>query len=341
MGAHPVRAWAAEHLRGIENVTLPSFTAGLEDLDEAAIRADVRHAADQGFRGTMAAVESCAMTEEERLRFAVIVADEARAARLNVAMYCGVSTEERELAAIRAFEAAGGTHVLMGIPSTALVETAEDLYELMRRRAAATGLGVVLHVTDQWTLGAATPKQLNLELVARIAALPTVVGVKVGAGTDRIATFVDLQRRVADDVLVSCTQPGLWPTLIPRYGMRWAVASMYDVWQTPDLPRFVELFDALVSDDEQLALDRYWQLAPLRATWQELTARHAGLYPYLLWKYAQWLVGKNGGLLRPPVVALVPQQRRHLTEAMCEVGIPVEGEDADFARGRHQLALAG
>ena len=38
------KAWAREHLRGIENCTFPSFDPTLKELDEDGIRLDVRQA---------------------------------------------------------------------------------------------------------------------------------------------------------------------------------------------------------------------------------------------------------------------------------------------------------
>src|ERR1700691_5948789 len=43
------KKWARQNFRGMEAFILPSFTPGLEDLDEDGIRNDVRHGIKQGF----------------------------------------------------------------------------------------------------------------------------------------------------------------------------------------------------------------------------------------------------------------------------------------------------
>ena len=52
------KEWAKEVLRGVENVTMPSFTPDFRDLDEAGIRWDVDRAVEHGFASTMCAVET-------------------------------------------------------------------------------------------------------------------------------------------------------------------------------------------------------------------------------------------------------------------------------------------
>ena len=43
------KAWAKEHIRGFENILMPSFTPDLSGLDEAGVRLDVRRSIEHGF----------------------------------------------------------------------------------------------------------------------------------------------------------------------------------------------------------------------------------------------------------------------------------------------------
>jgi 4-hydroxy-tetrahydrodipicolinate synthase len=47
------RDWAREHLRGVINVLIPSFTNDLRGVNEAAVRHDVRKQFEYGFDGAL------------------------------------------------------------------------------------------------------------------------------------------------------------------------------------------------------------------------------------------------------------------------------------------------
>ncbi len=47
------RDWAKEHLRGVANVVIPSFSADLRRLNEKGIRHDIRRELELGFAGTL------------------------------------------------------------------------------------------------------------------------------------------------------------------------------------------------------------------------------------------------------------------------------------------------
>lgn len=44
-----LKQWAKENMKGVENLTLPSFTRDLSELDEEGIRWDVRKSIEHGF----------------------------------------------------------------------------------------------------------------------------------------------------------------------------------------------------------------------------------------------------------------------------------------------------
>jgi len=47
------RDWARQHLRGVANVVIPSFSGDLYRLNEKAIRHDIRRELELGFAGTL------------------------------------------------------------------------------------------------------------------------------------------------------------------------------------------------------------------------------------------------------------------------------------------------
>ena len=68
--------YALEHWHGCCNVILPSFTNDLKELNEQAIRHDVRRNIEQGFWGALI-VSECGTTKDEMRQFMEIAVDEA------------------------------------------------------------------------------------------------------------------------------------------------------------------------------------------------------------------------------------------------------------------------
>ena len=52
------REWALENFRGVHNVIIPSYTNDLSDINDEAIRHDVRRNIEFGFAGTLLVSET-------------------------------------------------------------------------------------------------------------------------------------------------------------------------------------------------------------------------------------------------------------------------------------------
>ena len=76
------RDWAREHLRGVVNVIIPSFTNDLLAINDAAVRHDVRMQFEHGFDGALL-VSEVTLTQPEYREFCEIAADEAKGRRPN------------------------------------------------------------------------------------------------------------------------------------------------------------------------------------------------------------------------------------------------------------------
>ena len=55
--------WAREHMKGVCNVLMPTFTSDLKSLNEKAIRHDVRRDIELGFWGALI-VSECGTTKD-------------------------------------------------------------------------------------------------------------------------------------------------------------------------------------------------------------------------------------------------------------------------------------
>ena len=77
------REWAREHLRGVVNVIIPSFTSDLQGINEAAVRHDVRKQLEYGFAGALL-VSEVSITQPEYREFCEIAQDEAKGRQIFV-----------------------------------------------------------------------------------------------------------------------------------------------------------------------------------------------------------------------------------------------------------------
>src|ERR1700742_4008690 len=70
------REWVRSERKAVCNVIIPSYSADLRDVNETAIRHDVRRDIELGFAGALAVAET-AVTTDEYIRFVEWAADEA------------------------------------------------------------------------------------------------------------------------------------------------------------------------------------------------------------------------------------------------------------------------
>lgn len=333
------KQWAKENYKGLEGTICPSFTPDLAELDEEGIRWDVQYNISQGFFSILCAILSSAMTNNEREQFVEIVCDEAKG-KIHVSLTLMVETVEGQIALLKHFEKVGGTHVLVGYPVQYYPESEEDIYQSIKEICDSTNLAVNLYPSHKFNFERLHPSTFNPRLLERMADIPNVVAMKVGV-LDPPGYAAECFRLFGDKILVNCPLDAMWPITVPKYGQQWAGAGDYDPYQTPDNPRFVKMFDLLVNGEIDKAMDIYWDLTPVRkVTMQQFMTYGAGaVYPFNLWKYYQWLVGGNGGMLRLPAQRLYEHDKQAITGAMRAAGITIrEAPEEEFYVGRVNYA---
>ena len=104
------REWAREHLRGVANVIIPSYTADLKGLNEAGIRHDVRKELEYGFAGTLL-VSEVAITLDEYRQFFEIANDESKG-RLKLIHHASFNTLAENIEMAKRCQEAGTDMVL-------------------------------------------------------------------------------------------------------------------------------------------------------------------------------------------------------------------------------------
>ena len=334
------KQWAKEHYQGLEGPIHPSFTPDLAKLDEEGIRHDVRHFINQGYFSILCTPESTAMTVEERKRFLEIVCHEAKG-KISVSMAMVVDTIEQDMELLKHFEKVGGSHALLGSPVQYYPESEEDIYLLTKEICDSTNLAIDLYPSSKSNFERFHPSQFNPKLLVRMADIENVVALKVGGGLDTTGFAADAFRLVGDKILVNCPGDLMWPITVPKYGQQWAGASNYDVYQSPDNPCMVKMFNMLRNGEMDGAMDIYWELTPIRKVWQQQFMLYAAgdCYHFTLWKYYQWLAGGNGGMLRQPVHRLYERDKEAIKAAKRASGQTIrEAPEEEFYVGRVNYA---
>lgn len=321
------KAWAAEHLRGVCNVILPSFKRDLSGLSEAGIRHDVRRNIELGFSGALL-VSEVGTTLGEMREFMEIAVDEA-AGRHQLLLHGTFDTADQIVAVCKDAEAAGMDAVLLGHPNSFYPKTAQDIVDYTKYVCERTDLGVVLFCAVHWNFQRIHSSGYPMEAVVELADVENVIGVKYEVGRPGAVANYECFKQLADkQVVVSDPFEPNAPIWTDLFDMQWVGTSNYEYYGDA-IPK---MFAALSEGRREEALDIYWRIQPARMMRQNLQAEFGGanfIHRYL-WKYQAWLTGYNGGPIRQPAMKLSDGQMRRAADGLIKAGI-IEEQPADLA----------
>ena len=325
--------WAAEHWRGVCNVIMPSYSADLRELNEQAIRHDVRRNIELGFWGALL-VSECGTSLEEYRRFMEIAVDEAKG-RQHFVIHGVFDTPEQTAQMARAGEAIGVSGMLLGQPNWFYPRTEDELYGYLERVAGQTNLAVCLFATVQMNVTRLHPSGYPPKVLARAADIENVVAVKYEVGRPGIAGDLELWKLLQGKrVLFSDPLEAHSPLTVEMFGQQWMGTSNYEYWGDA-VPRYFKL---LLEGRFADAMEIYWRINPARQARVAIQTTFAGsnfIHRYL-WKYQGWLHGYNGGPMRQPVMKLNDSQMRSVREPLLKCGFHIPDEDAvAFYQGRN------
>jgi 4-hydroxy-tetrahydrodipicolinate synthase len=328
------RPWALEHLRGLTGCLLPTFRGDLRDVNERAIRHDVRRERELGMSGILVVAE-CGTTLDELVRVTEIAVDEAHGELLTVA-HAALPTLEANVELVRRSEALGVDVVLVSYPLTFYPLTEDEVFEYTRALGESTELGLIVFAMHLWNFRRLHPSHFSPDLIGRmIDGIPNVVAVKNEIGFPGIGGMAQVFERFRERVVVGDPIEANAPAWCAAYGMRWMGTSNYEC-MGDQVPRYFEL---LQRGQFEAAMEIYWRLHPIREADAEIVGeamRGTSLVPRLVWKYQGWLQGLNGGPIRAPHHRISDRQMRTLRRAVEEAGFPPEpAADADFFLGRN------
>jgi 4-hydroxy-tetrahydrodipicolinate synthase len=290
----------AEQLFGIiPPMTTPFDEAG--ELDEAAVRAQVRWLLEAGVHGLAAGGstgEGHALDPDELRRLVGAVAEEA-AGRVPVIAGIIVDSTRDAIRRGRAVEGLG-VAALQVTPVHYLFRPDDAaMLEHFRAIADATGLPIVIYNVVPWSY-------LSPALLCRIMAeVPGLIGVKQSAGDLKLLADLLIAAR-PDKRIFSAVDALLYPSF--SLGAQGAIAAILAA-----VPHAcVQLWDAVQRDDHARALDLHRRLLVL---WNALAADNLPACT----KHAQALQGVPSGQPRAPMPPASAAQQRAIQAALREL----------------------
>jgi dihydrodipicolinate synthase/N-acetylneuraminate lyase len=326
--------WAREHMKGVCNVIMPTFTSDFRSLNEKAIRHDVRRDIELGFWGALV-VSECGTTKDEYRRFLEIVVDEARG-RLKAVVHGSFDSVADVIEICRMAEGAGADALLLAYPPTFYPKSDQDIYDYTAAVINATNLATVLFAVHQWNFDRVHPAELSAAVVDKLADLPNAVAIKCEGGGPGNGALVEILELCGDRLLISDPREYSSPAWVKFFGMQWMGTSNFE-WFGTSVPKY---FDLLHKKQTKEAMEIYWRIHPARMTRLADMQSFAGanfIHRYS-WKYQAWLNGFNGGPLRLPVMRLNGGATRRLRDAAIRCKIVPENTNGsldDFFRGRN------
>jgi hypothetical protein len=329
------RQWALESLEGFCGCVMPTFTADVGDLNEAAIRHDVRREQELGM-GAILIVSEGGTTLDEYKRMIEVCVDEAGDELVTV-VQASQPTFQATIDTLRHGERVGADLALLSYPLTYYPMSLDEIFEDTKRVVDSTGLGIVIFAMDLWNFGRIHPAGFPTALLQRlIDACPNIAVIKNEVGYPYGGGLVDVFERFRDVVVVTDPMEFNAPIWIKNYGMKFLGTSNYEYFGDA-LPKVLKLLSDPSTWDEGMEL--YWRLTPARkANSAVLGAAQEGtaLVSRTLWKYQGWLHGFNGGPLRAPLPRVNAAQMAALRAGAMAAGLPVTDDpDELFWVGRN------
>jgi 4-hydroxy-tetrahydrodipicolinate synthase len=331
------KQWAQEHLKGMENVVMPSFTPDFKSLDEEGIRYDVRQSIRHGFCSST--VSATGANGPQRDRLMEVVRDESKGKILTSVIVGG--SAESAIASLASAEKNGCTHAMVMYPGNLQPQSEEEVYAHFRKVVDSTSLAILLYGSDVPALRRFHPTGIPVNVFDRLADVPNVVGMKLTQPMSA-ATAYALCERLSDRLILGPVNLDLVPVLGKHYrNIQWSGEWIVEAVQSPEKPYAVEFMDLAGKGRMDEAMKVYWRMQPLVEAIYELQAPLLlhGSHPWAHMKYMQWCTGGNGGLLPLKPAEYLPvldaKSRALIRANYTKAGItPVDRPDEEFMVGK-------
>lgn len=299
VSARDRKEWARDNFKGIANILPPSYTPDFSGVDEAGVRRDVRLAIQQGFFATLCSQYTVGLTVAEQKHVVEAACREAKG-EIQVGTSI-IAPLETAIDLVQHAERCGCSHVLLIAPPALYKESEDALYEFYDRVAQTTSLAIVVQYYNDRLSRKWHPAGLSMKVFDRLADIPNVVAMKLTQIIDPGLAF-ELAEKLGNRILIGSAYLGLVPLLTRACRMQWSGMFATDCVQAPSAPNAVEFMRHVAAGNMDRAMTSYWRLQPAEKAFYALQAPSLakGGHPWNQIKYAKWLIGGNGGLIRNP-----------------------------------------
>lgn len=273
-------------------------------INEAALRRLTNYLIDGGVHGVFAVGsqgEFWAFTAEEKRRVWEIVVEETRG---RVPVYAGTAAvTTRETVELTRLAEQCGVDAVSVLTPYFISPSDSELYDHYRAVAEATSLPVLLYSNP-----ARTGVKLSVKIVARLAEIENIVGIKDSSGDLELAAQY-IESTPGDKFAVVMGRDTLIYAGL-MYGAKGAIAATGNV-----VPKLVaSIYEHFKAGDYEAARKAQEALAPLRLAFSW------GTFPVVI-KEALDLMGMEGGPARAPVGPMSAEQRERLREVLQKMNV--------------------
>lgn len=275
-----------------------------ESTDIEAFRNELRYLIKVGVNGvalTGTTAEGSSLSESEHQQLFEVAKQECSG---KIPFLAGIIADStREAVRLAKVANAAGADGLMITPVHYLVPTEAGIFDYYRRIAEAADLPVVIYNVVEKV-------DLSPELIARLAEIPNIAGVKQSAGDiHKLVEIVRLTKDTdftvmsgVDDLQMSCLQLGAKGTIC-------AVNSV-----VPEL--CIELYQAVQRGDTAKAIELHYKILPIVRT----VIMVKNNFPATV-KAAINLRGRSAGYPRSPLTPPDDSQIREIRRVLTEAGM--------------------
>lgn len=330
------RAWTRQHMRGVANVVIPSFSRDLKRLNEKGIRFDIHKEIEYGFWGTLL-VSEVAITVPEYVQFTQWAHD-AAGGKLVLIHHAAFNTLEENIEAVQLTEKAGAELVLLAYPANFYATSEKDIYDYTKAFCDATQLGVILFPVPLWGFERVHPAGMSPQLIRQIVKdIPNIVAIKAEGGMPTPAGFIQTWKNHSHEVIVTFPVEAEGIPFAGVFPMQFMGTSDSEYFG-PMIPRIFKLMTGGQFDE---AMELYWKIHPARMARKYVANSYMTATHFInrhLWKYEGWLSGFNGGPLRQPTMKIVDRHMKVLRDGLAKSGLPQAAEpDSEYFVGRNPI----
>jgi 4-hydroxy-tetrahydrodipicolinate synthase len=237
-------------------------------------------------------------------------------------------------------EKAGDPFAMNGHPVQYYPDSEEDIYNMYKYICDSTNLAEFFYparlktITMHFTY-------LPVHLITCIVKIPNVVAPKIVAGISlAFATqCFDLAR---NRLLVYSPIPERWFFNVSNHGQQRSSHLHFYMFQIPENPRIVNMFDLLTKGEVSKAFDIYGEKEPINESSigvASVAYFDTEILCCTVEKYYHWCNGGNGGMPQQPVSKLHDYHRQGIRAALKVGGLtPREVPEEKFLVGRVNYA---